>query len=305
MTKIAYKHIRFQASSLAVIDTANAIIAEYAAQGFDLTVRQLYYQFVARDLIQNHEREYKKLGSIVSNGRMAGLISWTAIRDRTRQVHANASWESPAALIADDVDTFGIDLWADQSRHVEVWIEKDALAGVLQSVCPALDVRYFSCRGYTSQSAMWRAAQRLCAAEEEGKQPTIIHLGDHDPSGIDMSRDILDRLTLFGVQDLDFRRIALNMSQIHTYAPPPNPAKMTDSRFSDYYQSFGDQSWELDALDPTVLASLITTEVTACRDELLWEAAAAREALMRAQLREVSDRFDDVIEFLHRTSAEE
>ena len=295
---IEYQSFNFRPATLSVIDTANAIIAEYAAKGFDLTLRQLYYQFVARDLIPNKEREYKKLGDVVSNGRLAGLISWTSITDRTRQMRGNAHWEDPASLIAEDVDAFGIDLWKNQDRYVEVWIEKDALVGILQSVCPTYDVNFFSCRGYTSQSAMWRAAQRFIVAEGEGKTATLIHLGDHDPSGIDMSRDIRDRLSMFGVDFLDFRRIALNMDQVEQYNPPPNPAKVTDARFESYRQEYGDESWELDALDPTVLSNLIADEIRSCRDPAAHAHAKNVERSMRKQLSAIADRFDEVVDFL-------
>lgn len=297
-TLIQYQSFRFRQETLDVIETANEIIRAYRVQGFDLTLRQLYYQFVARDLIPNKEREYKKLGDIISNGRLAGLIDWQAIQDRTRSPRTNATWDSPSDLIAEDVDVFGIDKWEPQTHYVEVWIEKDALVGVLDSVCPRLDVTYFSCRGYTSQSAMWRASVRLHQKMRDGKTPIILHLGDHDPSGIDMTRDIEDRLKMFLVRDLEVHRIALNMDQIEQYNPPPNPAKMTDSRFESYRDEHGDESWELDALEPSVLAALIEEHVSRFRDDELWESACETEEELRKQLRDVSERWEDVIDFL-------
>ena len=83
MTCEFFKATKFRASSLAIIDQANEIIDEYQADGYDLTLRQLYYQFVARNLIPNSQSEYNKLGTAINNGRLAGLIDWDAIKDRT------------------------------------------------------------------------------------------------------------------------------------------------------------------------------------------------------------------------------
>ena len=245
MPRIAYIDKKFSADTIAVIDRANVIIEDYQAQGFDLTLRQLYYQFVARGLIPNKDSEYKRLGGIVNDARLAGLIDWAAIQDRTRNLGSLAHWESPNSIINAVASQYRRDLWAGQPYRPEVWIEKDALVGVIEGVCNELDVPFFSCRGYTSQSEMWAASQRLESYLPDQK-PLILHLGDHDPSGVDMSRDIRERLELF-MGGVEFDRLALNMDQVQQYAPPPNPAKITDSRAVGYIAIHGDESWELDA----------------------------------------------------------
>lgn len=179
--------------------------------------------------------------------------------------------------------SFSIDKWADQDYRPEVWIEKDALVGVIEDVCTALDINYFSCRGYTSQSEMWAAGQRLQRYDGAGQLPVVINLGDHDPSGIDMTRDIEDRLELF-TGHAEVARIALNMAQIETYNPPPNPAKLTDSRAEGYVARYGPSSWELDALEPTVIAETIERTILRYRDDARWEAAMKLEAEGRADL---------------------
>ena len=151
----------FRDTTLVLVYEANEIIAEYAAQGFTLTLRQLYYQFVARDLIPNTQRSYKRLGSVVNDARLAGLIDWAAIEDRTRHIESTPHWESPADIVRTCARQFRIDKWAKQPYRAEVWIEKEALAGVVSGVCEKLDVPYLSCRGYTSQSVMYEAAARL------------------------------------------------------------------------------------------------------------------------------------------------
>lgn len=335
--KICYQKKNFSASSLAVIRQANAIIEDYEAQGYDLTLRQLYYRFVSKGLIPNKDTEYKKLGSIINDARLAGMIDWDRITDRTRNLRKNSHWDSPQDIVATCATQFQHDKWKDQKEYVEVWVEKDALVGILEQACEPLDVPYFSCRGYTSQSEMWGAAQRLLEKIRAGKKVTIIHLGDHDPSGVDMSRDIEDRIRMFIGHHLvrDFlkvypvalpsvvddakwntwqkdamdeyerqsktgsaftlNRIALTMDQIREYNPPPNPAKLTDSRSNSYVSEYGDESWELDALEPDVLTGLIVASVEELRNEDIWASSVRMENNAKAQLKGVAGKWDKVV----------
>ena len=289
--------------SLALVETCNAIIGEYTAAGYILTLRQLYYQLVSRDVIANKQSEYKRVGSIVNDARLAGLIDWDALEDRTRNVRSISHWDSPEQIISAVASQYAIDKWEDQTVRPEVWIEKDALVGVIERICNELDVAYFSCRGYTSQSEMWGAAQRFIRNAKDGQSTHVIHLGDHDPSGIDMSRDIEERIRMFmrhhGVAaSLQFTRIALNRDQIDQYDPPPNPAKSTDSRFQGYLNEHGDESWELDALEPQVLSDLVRAKVKSLRDERRYVRKLQHENDEKSQLLKVSNRWDEVAEFV-------
>jgi len=297
MPLICYVPKSFRPDTQTRINQANEIIAEYQAQGFKLTLRQLYYQFVSRDLIPNTVQSYKSLGDVVNDGRLAGLIDWDAIEDRTRNLRSSPHWSSPRSIVRACADQFAVDLWDAQENYVEVWIEKDALVGVIEGICTELDVPYFACRGYTSQSEMWGAAQRLIEREKAGKKTTIIHLGDHDPSGIDMTRDIQERLEMFGSTAV-IHRIALVYDQIEQYNPPPNPAKTTDARYQSYADKYGDESWELDALEPSVIVSLIREAVEARIDQDAWEEALSRQQTGRDQLGKVSRRWDSVVQYL-------
>lgn len=267
MPKKCYVPKRFRDTSLELIDRINGVIDEYSAQNYTLTLRQCYYQLVARGIIENNQKVYKTTGSLINDARLAGLIDWEAIEDRTRNLKSLSHWSSPQSVIYSAANCYMRDTWLRQDYHVEVWVEKEALANVVGRVAEELDVSYFCCRGYVSQSEMWSTAQRFIQYEKMGKSCVIIHLGDHDPSGIDMSRDIKERLKLFGVKALIFRRIALNFDQISLYNPPPNPAKTTDSRYTSYIDKYGDESWELDALEPKVLHDLITKNVADFMDE--------------------------------------
>jgi len=293
MPKICYIEKKFSAGSELLIEQANQIIENFAGQGFKLTLRQLYYQFVSRALIKNIPTEYKRMGSIINDARLAGLIDWKAIEDRTRNIKHNTHWDSPGEIVRSCADDYTIDMWEGQAYRPEVWIEKDALIGVIERVCRKLDVTFFSCRGYTSQSEMWSGARRLqWYAESQGQTPIIIHLGDHDPSGIDMSRDILDRLTLF-MGGMKVNRIALNADQIRKYNPPPNPAKLTDSRATGYIKKFGNKSWELDALEPAVMAKLIEKTLLKLRDEPTYDRCVEKQKEGRDRLQEVADELED------------
>ena len=188
----------FTASTHDIIDSANEILNEYDEQGFVLTLRQLYYQFVSRDLLPNTDKSYNRLGSIINDARLAGLVDWDHLIDRTRNLQTLEHFDGANDALEKLAGWYHVDMWQRQNARPEVWIEKDALIGVIEGVCNELDVPYFSCRGYTSQSEMWRAGQRLQHWKQGLAQDTyIIHLGDHDPSGMDMSRDIFDRLELF------------------------------------------------------------------------------------------------------------
>lgn len=279
----------FQSKSVDIIDKANEIIAEYQADGFTLTLRQLYYQFVARGLIKNLQTEYKRLGSIISDARLAGLIDWSAIEDRTRFLRRTPSWASPRDIVQACADQFKIDPWKDQDNYVEVWIEKDALVGVIEPVCERWRLPYFACRGYASQSEQYTAGKRVLGRLRAGKAVTIFHLGDHDPSGLDMTRDNQDRLGLFALSSPTVVRLALNWDQVQRYDPPPNPAKETDSRADSYVARYGHSSWELDALDPHVIDDLIENAVVDLVDGDAWEASMEEEREGRDRIQAVVD----------------
>jgi hypothetical protein len=300
MSKVKYEDKNFQANTLAIINDAISIISDYQGQGFNLTLRQLYYQFVARSLLANTERNYKKLGNIISDARRAGLIDWNAIEDRTRHLRKLSSWNKPQDILQAAQESYHRDLWANQDKRLEVWIEKDALIGVIQPICEDNDVPFFSCRGYVSDSEMWSAAinriWRHHSQNGHSQDMLILHLGDHDPSGIDMTRDIEERLNLFSFYrtNLEIKRIALTMEQIEQQNPPPNPAKVTDSRYGGYASKYGTESWELDALEPRFLSDLIKGEIEQQRDIERWNELYDQQEVEREQIAEVVNRWEEL-----------
>jgi hypothetical protein len=308
LTRIAYRKKRFTYGSQLTIDQANSIIEEYRSQGLVLTLRQLYYRFVALGHIENSDRSYKRLGNILSEARLAGLVSWEAIEDRGRNLLGfGMIHKKPEDAIEHAANAYKIDLTADQDVRIEVWVEKQALEAVIGNASAERRVKHLACKGYMSQSEMWQAAQRFRRIRDvEKKRVVVIHLGDHDPSGVDMTRDLADRFALFGLSSMECQRIvkpaemskkgvdvvvhriALNMAQVRKMNPPPNPAKLSDSRAKGYIREFGSESWELDAIEPKQMQELIRERVDAYLDLKKFAKMKKREESERDVIREMA-----------------
>lgn len=289
---------KFRPAGLETVKAANKIIANYQRQGLTLTVRQLYYRFVAAGLIENTFRSYKNLAATIDAGRRRGLIDWSAIEDRTRNLDKPSAWSSPEQIVAAIAEQYQEDPWANQSCKIEVWVEKEALVGVIEQACKDLRVPFLACRGYLSQSEAYEAGKRFQRAARDGFDPIIFHLGDHDPSGIDMTRDNAARVQEYSHGSVEVVRLALNRDQIDEYNPPPNPAKESDSRFEAYREEHGDESWELDALEPSVLIDMIQTAVNERIDHDLWEEHMEQEQEKRDALKDASDNWEGVTRYL-------
>lgn len=256
--KERFKEIKFRQDSLDRIELCNQIIEDYQGQGLRLTLRQLYYQLVTRNAIPNIERSYKNLSTLVSDARLSGLMDWDAIEDRVRQPRRQGEFNDLRDLTEAAIRSYRLPRWKGQEWYAELWVEKDALAGVLDPLALEYHVTMMVNRGYSSQSAMYESAERFNSMSD-GRAPILFYLGDHDPSGEDMVRDIAERLSMFGVNGLEVRKLALTMEQVERYNPPPNPAKISDPRATAYIREHGNSSWEVDALPPETLSEIIRT----------------------------------------------
>lgn len=314
-----------------VIGNIQTIIADYRRQGYVLTLRQLYYQLVSANAIINHDSCYKKLSAILDDCRYSGTVDWAAIEDRGRVPYI-PFWVNNVAEGLDVIkNQYRVNRQQGQENYIELWTEKDALSGILKRVTSKYHIQLVVNKGYTSSSAIHVAYQRFAEAILNGQKVKLLYFGDHDPSGLDMVRDITDRLMLFlssgcllkdednefyqtfkdwweaedsagdqkSIYDLqeaglmsdkavdDFFNsenfdaaneiflnaqmryyiitcslfevvhVGLTMQQIKQYKLPPNPAKMTDARAANYVKEHGKMSWEVDALKPDVLVSLV------------------------------------------------
>lgn len=292
MSREQYISKNFSRQSYDLIDYMDALIEDYQAQGYVLTVRQLYYQLVARGVIENTLQSYKRTANLINDAKLAGLLDWDAIEDRTREFQVNPHWSDGSSIIRSAAHSYGQDMWTNQSCRVFVVIEKEALIGVLQGLCSKWDVPILAARGYPSGTVLRDFAERhLIPAIEADQHVQVLHLGDHDPSGIDMTRDLIERLQLFTRSYLtedNLDRIALTMDQVEEIRPPENPAKTTDSRFASYRRQYGTSSWELDALTPQYLNQLVGDHIEQWVDLSCWEEKHREVEGVRGELYELA-----------------
>jgi len=280
------------------VEQCDGIIDEYQQMGLMLTLRQLYYQLVSRDIIPNSERSYKNLGTLVSKARMAGMLDWDAIEDRGRQPRKHAEFDDIEELIEAALHAYRLPRWKGQENYVELWVEKEALAGVLQPMSDQYHVTLMVNKGYSSQSAMYESARRITRNSSEAANVVILYLGDHDPSGEDMVRDVANRLKTFTRDEYEIEvvKLALTMAQVNQYNPPPNPTKISDSRAEAYIKKFGHECWEVDALDPRTMQRLIAKTIEGYIDMDLMDEIKEREEFDKEALRDAAKRIKDTKE---------
>lgn len=262
------------------------IVESYTAQGYILSNRQMYYQLVSKGLliddqgdVANADPVYKKVCNVINDLKYNGVLDWDMFEDRSRPTHKNYTERSVAGAIDRTISFYNLDKLQDQDVYIEVWIEKDALTGVFKPICDEYDIRLVTNKGYTSSSFIYQAFKRFEDAVCDEKKVYILYFGDHDPSGIDMIRDIRDRSEEFleHSDDLDIidmketfevMQIGLNHKQVMQYKPPENPAKKTDPRYAQYKRRFGfETSWEVDALEPSVLVELTKNAIEKLIDQ--------------------------------------
>lgn len=298
--------IRFQEKTLKLIEQANYIIGLNQAAGYTLTLRQLYYQFVKRNWLKNTALNYGRLGSVVDDARKKGLIDWDAIEDRGRNLMSVPNYRDPAHFLKRTIDAYAEDLWRDQEYYCELWVEKDALTGVVERPCNELRVPYFACKGYVSTSELYRAGKRFEDKALEGYKTILFHIGDHDPSGIDMTRNNREMTDMYasGVGP-EVIRLALNMDQVREFDLPPNYAKNTDSKTDQYVEAFGsDECWELDALDNADIDRIIREAIDEVLDRELFDANLKAEEVNRDLLHSVRKDWTTVERFVqHKDKA--
>lgn len=283
--KEVYESKRFSDEHLALIVQSNRILESFQVK---MTVRQLYYQLVSADTIPNNVKSYKRIVGIIRDARMCGLLDWDWIEDRLREPRIPSTWNSIQEIIAVAQKQFCLDRWAKQNHYIEVWLEKDALAGIVGAETSTWKVPLQVNRGYSSVVAMREAAHRFIRASEDGKDCIIGYFGDHDPSGEDMVRDIRDRLTTFGAE-LEVKKLAIMQDDIDEYHLPPQPVKDSDARAAAFREAHGDECVELDALRPDVLRGRVNDFISDHLDMDAWNDVRQEEKRQRSSIRIESD----------------
>jgi len=274
------------------LNKVNEILEEYRADGYKLTLRQLYYQLVSRAIIPNKKTEYAKLSSLLVKGRMSGVVDWDAIEDRLRVPYLPYWVTGIQDAINDTTNQYRLNRQEDQENYMEIWVEKDALSGVLKRVTSHYHINLMVNRGYSSCSAMHDAFERFEKQNKEDENLFILYLGDHDPSGLDMINDIQKRLGEFGVNP-EVKHLALTMKQIEKFKPPPNPAKITDPRAKQYIAEHGNVSWEIDALNPKTLHEIVKKNVDKLIDVDLFNEQITKETIDKEKLRDFGNEYEE------------
>lgn len=291
--KEKFREIRLSKKNKEKLVLINNIIQDYKDDGYVMTLRQLYYQLVSRAVIPNKQSEYAKLSKLLKEGRMAGIVDWEAIEDRLRVPYLPYWCIDPKDAINDIIQQYRLDRQRGQKNYIEVWVEKDALSGVIRRVTSEYHIKLLVNRGYGSITAIHDAYNRYKKQIDMDKEVTILYLGDHDPSGMDMIRDIRERITdmleakgIYGKFSVE--PIALTMEQIKEHNPPENPAKLSDPRSKWYVDKYGYSSWEIDALPPDTLNTLIRKKIESKIDLKLFEELKEQERLDKSQLLKVA-----------------
>jgi hypothetical protein len=262
------------------MDQVRAAIVETLSAYHPMTDRQVFYRVEVRGAIAKTEREYKNtIVRLLGIMRRGGTIPFEWIADNTRWMRKPRTYSGLDQALRRTAETYRRAVWDEQDAYVEVWVEKDALAGVIYEVTEAWDVPLMVARGYASLSFLHAAAETI---EAEGKSAFLYYFGDYDPSGVDISRVVEETIREFAPDaEIHFERVAITPEQIEQYALPTRPTKATDSRGKD----FEGDSVELDSLPPDVLRELVEDCITQhidfdTLDRLRVVEAAERETLL-------------------------
>lgn len=238
-------------------------ITDGLTEYYPLTLRQVYYQLVAKNLIKNTRSRYNMLSTLVKQMRLDGLLPWDVIEDRTRRVSGKRGFNDPDEFIKQKVKGFlkGYSrcLVQDQRNYVEIWVEKDALSRIFEDMAWTYCIRCVTCKGFVSTTFVNDYAVRARKAQGQGQRPVILYFGDCDPSGIEMFESTQYSLQYeHNLSGIDYQRIALNPEQVETYELPISfdAIKTKDTRTPAYRKKYGDIAVELDALHPKLLKEL-------------------------------------------------
>lgn len=261
-----------------------------------LTLRQIYYRLVADHNYPNKRSSYNQLSSQLVKARENGEVDEWKIEDRTRSfLGGDTGWDSPESFI-ESVKKYFLNywenydrkLWADQDEFVIVWVEKDALSRVVARAADTYRTITAPSRGYASFTYVMDAIRKL----PKDKKITILHFSDHDSSGIDMTRDLQRRINRYahGYGFIRVERVALTYEQVQKYDLAPNPTKTTDPRAAMYIAQYGHECWELDAIEPTELESLVTDAIESHLDLDQWKESKER---VETEKEEVKKTFEE------------
>lgn len=258
-----------------IVTVSGDILKQYDTA---ITLRQLYYRLVSRHIISNTVNSYKRLSRIMVKAREQGDVPVNCLEDRSRRVlgrgdtgyqSAEEYLKAKISSLQDSWKGFSMPMWEDQPRNVLISLEKDALSRLVSRIANRYNVRTFPTRGYPSFSYVQRMSKYI-VNQLGGKPTTVLYFGDFDPSGVDIERDLSERLDRYGATQFIVNRIALTSDQIREYSLPPMPVKRSDARSEGFLEEYGDKAVELDALDPNTLQKIVQEAIVGQIDVRLW-----------------------------------
>ncbi len=279
-----------------IVDAALDIFQQYDTA---ITLRQLYYRLVSRLLIPNTINSYKRLSRIMVKAREDGDVPLNCLEDRSRRglgrgdVGYNSAEEylkKKITTLQDSWKSFTMPMWDDQPKNVMISLEKDALSRLVSREANRFSVRTFPTRGYPSFSFV-QEMSRYITRQLGGKPTVVLYFGDFDPSGVDIERDLSERLERYGAKDFTVQRIALTADQIKKYSLPPMPVKRSDARADSFLEEHGDRAVELDALDPNLLQTTVRKAVVKNINMRKWNARVRKTEELQRWIR---DKLDDI-----------
>ncbi|MBA7546242.1 hypothetical protein ES705_38627 [subsurface metagenome] len=257
------------------IPIVNEIISQYDIK---LTVRQIYYRLISDPyvLFENTRSRYNQFDRILVRARERGEVDYTRIEDKTRTaLGGDYGFDNPQEFLRSEIDylkncwqDYKMEIWTNQDYKLEIWVEKDALSNLIFQVAKDFRVLVFPSRGYSSFTKIMECLERLEGYND--KKRIILHLVDHDPSGIEMTQDLENRLLAYGGDSIKIKRIGLTYDQIEKFNLKPNPVKKSDTRAREYINRFGSNCWELDALPPLELQNLVVESIKEYIDFDAW-----------------------------------
>jgi len=255
-----------------VVTYVNDVLSQYTIK---LTLRQIFYRLVAGYGYPNTKSAYIQLSSQLVKAREKGDVDATKFEDRSREfLGGDFRFNSLEEFVTYRFETFldspncyARKLWSSQPEYVIVFVEKDALSRVISMVADEkYNVTTCPSKGYASYTYINEALGTL----PEDKEITVLHFADHDPSGFDMTRDLDERFSEYSDLDITVERIALNYDQVQHYELPPNPTKPADPRFEGYIAEYGNECWELDAIEPVELQRMVSEAIESHIDFNIW-----------------------------------
>jgi hypothetical protein len=281
-------HIKRHRSTKAEVDARRDALLDIVSEMKPMTVRQVFYQATVRNIVEKSEAGYNRVQIDLVLMRRSGVIPYAWIADNTRWQRRPRTFNSVQDALDATARFYRKSLWADADAYVEVWLEKDALSGVIYPVTSIYDVPLMVARGYSSLSFLHSAAEDINELEVPAY---IYHLGDFDPSGVNAAEKIEQTLKEMAPEaEIHFERLAVTPAQIEMWNLPTRPTKKTDSRS----KGFGDISVELDTIRPADLRRLVQDAIEQHlprrQFEILKIAEESERDLLKNLVREIAER---------------